>query len=115
MAECLKTARLNVFRFECEPTEMNTIRHVYIGFRTNEDHPAPVVTAVVEPGVVQLEIDPYLDWIETSSQFRRQGLATELLRLLEERHPGIIYDGATDEGDAFLDAYENLAVPESDG
>lgn len=101
----MKTDRLNVFAFQVTPTERNSERTLYVAFLSEGDHPIPIASAVVH--VISNRVPPYLDWIEVSSEFRRSGFGTELLRLLEVLHPGIEYEDATDDGAAWLDAIES--------
>lgn len=47
----------------------------------------------------------YVEWCHVEEQYRRQGIATEVVRAINSVVPGLSFEGATDEGEAFVDAY----------
>ncbi len=47
----------------------------------------------------------FVEWISTDEQHRRKGIATEVLKAIEASIGELCVDGATDEGDAFCDAW----------
>ena len=48
----------------------------------------------------------YVEWVHVDEQYRRKGIATEVLRAIENDIGGIMMEGATDVGEAFCDTYE---------
>ena len=77
------------------------MRRMYVATFTDIDWPGPVVTACVW---LESFDGPYLDWIETTEGNRLKGYAAELLTLLDSIHPGLVVDGVTPAGEAFLDS-----------
>jgi GNAT superfamily N-acetyltransferase len=51
-------------------------------------------------------LEPYLDWLHVMDEYRRRGLGMRLLDACLARWPDMNYDGATDAGEAFCDAYD---------
>lgn len=87
-------------------------RHVYQGWMkletTGEDVPRPVV-------IVTIGFNGFVEWIYTDEQYRRKGLATEALRVIESLQDGEFYlEGATESGRAFVAAYESGPVASSE-
>lgn len=108
MRPAITTDRLNVFDITLIPSHLNTDRRVFIAFRNNDEQPTPVCTAVVmQPTATSLLTHPWIDWLETSSEHRRQGYATELLKAIESRIGPCHFEGATEAGEAFCVAIEN--------
>jgi len=98
-----ETPRLRVFLTRLKPTDHNEARDVFVAFRTDEDRPMVCATAVVSPGT---RVGNYVDWLEVTSECRRQGFGRELLQALE-RHYGTVISGAgSDDGAALLAAME---------
>ena len=48
---------------------------------------------------------PYVEWVHVCETMRREGIATEVLRGLEQHIGELMMDGATDAGDAFCDHF----------
>lgn len=107
MQHVFETDRLRVFEFRgVTPMEQNTPRTLFVGFRRDEDRPMVTVTALVWMDAERILDMPWLDWIEVSTEYRREGFATEMLRGIErhiDRRIGM--DPGTAEGEFFLQAY----------
>lgn len=103
------TKRLNVFKVTVQPTAQHQARAVFIGFRTDIDFPAAIITATV--WVDSPLCGPYVEWIETNDRERRQGFASELWRGIE-KHLGeeLQAEGATEAGNGFVAAMVTDAV-----
>lgn len=100
MRHVFDTKRLRVFVTVLEPTPHNTERDVYMAFRLDEDRPLVCATCVV-----CLALN-WVDWIEVTSEYRRQGFATELLNGIENDFGAILeISPGSDDGDAFCPAY----------
>lgn len=87
MIQVFRTRRLNVFSAEITPTPHNTARRVFVAFRTDDDLPMVCATAVV------MEAMPFasgvmIDWLEVTSEYRREGFATEFLDALIAHYDG---------------------------
>lgn len=49
----------------------------------------------------------FVEWISIDPQFRRMGLATEMLQAIDVSYPcELMLTAATEEGKAFIDAYQ---------
>jgi hypothetical protein len=82
MQHAFDTERLRVFVDTVKPTDHNLARRVYVAFRTDEDRPMVLGTALVMLSVPSF--GNILDWIEVSTEYRRQGFAMELARGVEK-------------------------------
>lgn len=110
-AAAFDTARLRVFRIDVVPTPHNEGRCTFIAFRTDEDRPLVCATAVVwetaKYGKMNIHAPSigWVDWIEVTSLYRKQGFGRELLEGIEKHLGGELeISGATPEGEAFCDA-----------
>ncbi len=103
MSISFETPRLRVFVMNEQPTPHNTPCLIFIAFRTDEDRPLVCATAVVNTGYENLLRGCYyVDWIEVTSQYRRQGFGRELVQAIRKyTKKTIISTGATPEGEAF--------------
>ena len=78
-------------------------RHVYQAWHHTEDVARPVCIVTIWES-----FGNYVEWIHVEEQFRREGIATEVLRAIEETIGGnVSFEGATVEGIAFCDHYES--------
>ena len=108
------TERLRVYHARLTPTDNDEAdRDIYIAFRTDGGDELPKVAATAVVHEVRMRgtgeiIMVHLEWIEVSSVMRREGLAMELLRLIEGQHPHpLTSEGTTPEGDALWESYES--------
>ena len=94
-----ETHRLRVFVCQMQPAPHNAVRDVFIAFRTDQDRPLVCATASVWLSTI--------DWAEVTTEYRREGFWTELRKGIEKYYGHEIDgNGATEEGDKFLDAWE---------
>lgn len=93
------TERLDVFHVHCTRAEhLGCGRDVYLAFHRVEDIPRPICTVTLWGN--------WVEWIETVEDWRRAGIATEMIHGLE-RHVGVLeMDSATEAGEAFLQSLE---------
>lgn len=98
-ATAFVTERFVVSHVNCERNEAAGFdgRDVYVAFFHDQDVPQPVCVVTLE--------DKWVEWIEVRADYRRQGIATEVLTGLESHVGSLELTGATDEGEAFLDAF----------
>ena len=108
------TERLRVYHERLTPTDNDEAdRVIYIAFRTDGGDSLPKVAATAVVHEARMSdtgelIMVHLEWIEVSSIMRREGLATELLRLIEGQHPQpLTSEGTTPEGEALWDSYDS--------
>ncbi len=98
-----KTKRLNVFSVRIQENEElgQSERPVFFATLRLEDRPMIIATAMVFD-----EADYWLDWIEVSTEYRRQGIATEFLDGIEDwLGVYLMLTGGTDDGEQFVAAY----------
>ena len=100
-----ETERLRVFKFVVTPTEHNASRTLFVAFRTDEDRPMVAATMVIWncPSLGGW----YVDWHEVASEHRRQKIATEFRRGIENYlGESLISDAGSKLGELFLSALE---------
>ena len=99
----LRTKRFNIHRHEITRDEKlgGMSRTVFHAWYHSEDVAKPVCIVTINEC-----FSNYVEWVHVDEQYRRRGIATEVLRAIENDIGGIMIDGATDEGEAFCDAYE---------
>lgn len=98
-----KTERFIVYRHEVKrPEKLGGMhRTVFHAWFHSEDIPRPVCVVTVNES-----FGDFVEWLEVDSKFRRKGIATEVLRAIEEKIGCLTLSGATKAGDAFCEAYE---------
>lgn len=103
MTPVFESKRLRIFQWLIEPTAANTPRRLFVAFRTDEDRPMVCATAVV--GWMGDGLRWWVDWIEVTSEYRREGFATELLLAIEERlGERTTIDAGSEDGEQFCTA-----------
>ena len=103
MKHAFDTKRLRVFRAALKPTPHNSVRILYVAFRLDEDRPMVCATCLVWLAAA------YVDWIEVTSEYRRMGFASELLKGIEaDLGTTLDLSPGSDEGEAFCPAYEAI-------
>lgn len=65
-----------------------------------DNYPVPVGTMWLMP-FPYAENEVWIDWLEVISLYRRQGIATLLVKWAADKYNHVHMDGATDEGEAF--------------
>jgi ribosomal protein S18 acetylase RimI-like enzyme len=96
MKHAFESARLRVFMVTLIPSQWNTERMVFVACRRDVDRPMVAATCMVNPAML------YVDWIEVSTDYRRESFATELWRGIEK------YLGASLDSTPGSDAGEEL-------
>lgn len=98
-----ETERLRVFKCEMQPNWRNSVKDVFVAFRTDEDRPMICANAVICP-----EFANWVEWVEVTTEYRRQGFGTELLKGIERyyRAPLDMSEGSN-EGEMFINAWED--------
>ena len=110
----LKTARFDIFHHRVVRNPVLGVpRDMYTAWFHSEDVPKPacVVTIytyeLVEPTATS-KFSRFVEWVEVTSDRRREGIATEVLRALRDKLGQLSLSGATDEGEAFVEAKEEF-------
>jgi GNAT superfamily N-acetyltransferase len=109
--DIIRTDRFNIHRHEIErDTKLGGMpRTLFHAWFHSEDIAKPVCCVTVNECFAN-----FVEWIAVDERYRRRGIATEVLRAIEEDIGCVSIDGATDEGTAFCDAYENRFPSEAD-
>lgn len=108
----LETERFTIFSHEIQRHSRlgGMSRTVFQAWFHSEDVPKPICIVTINECLMD-----YVEWIHVDESYRRQGVATEVLRAIESIIPGITLDGATDEGEAFCEAYnKKFPAPEAE-
>lgn len=87
--------------------EIGYPRDVYQAWDRDYDVPYPVCMVTINPDAGSL--GNYIEWIWTHELHRRKGVATEVLRAIEEVIGSVTIEGVTDAGKAFEGAYRHSA------
>jgi GNAT superfamily N-acetyltransferase len=93
-----QTPRFDVFLVTIvRNPELGFCRDVYTAWFRDEDVPRSVCEVTL--------FGNYVEWLHVCEQHRRSGIATEVLQALEQ-HLGVLsFEGATEAGDKFVEAY----------
>lgn len=100
----ITTERFDIYHHDIRRSDANggMPRSVYHAWFHSEDIPKPVCVVTINRSFMD-----YVEWIHVDESYRRQGIAMEVLRAIEvEIGCPLSIDGATDDGNAFCDAYE---------
>lgn len=100
----LRTDRFDVHSHEIKRDDRvgGMCRTVFQAWFHSQDIPKPVCIVTINESCMD-----YVEWIHVDEQYRRQGIATEVLRAIEKVIPGIELDAGTDAGEAFIKEYES--------
>jgi hypothetical protein len=98
--DCLpdfSTERFDVFHKHCTRNpELGVGRDVYLAFHRKADVPRPVCVITL--------CGNYVEWCETGSEDRRQGIAREVMAGLEKHCGDLSVEAVTESGEAFVNA-----------
>ena len=99
----IRTARFDVHSHEIMRSEKlgGMSRTVFQAWDHSRDIPKPLCVVTINESFMD-----YVEWIHVDEQYRREGIATEVMRGIEDVIPGIMLEGATDEGEAWCEHYE---------
>lgn len=75
-------------------------RSVYQAWFRSCDVPRPVCVVTINQFCMN-----YVEWIYVEDDYRRQGIATEIMKAIESEIGECTLSGATEEGEAFVDSY----------
>ena len=101
--EPINTDRFIIYSHEIQRPEQlgGMCRTVFQAWFHSEDIPRPVCVVTINESLMD-----YVDWVHVDEAFRRQGIATEVVRAIEGVIPGITLTGVTEAGEAWCDYYE---------
>jgi hypothetical protein len=104
-----ETSRLRVFEVAVKPTNIHSVRRLFVAFRLDDESPGVAATVLMWDAAQSGSHLPWVDWLETSTSCRRDGIATELVEGIE-RHLGAQLDlsPVTAEGGAFCEHMKRL-------
>lgn len=94
----IQTERFDVFlhRVVRNPA-LGSARDVFTAWFREKDVPRPVCVVTL--------FGNFVEWVHVSERFRRQGIASEVLEGIEKEYGVLHMEGATDAGEAFVEAY----------
>ena len=113
MKPVFQTRRFDIFCAHCERNpELGQPRDVYLAFSRDDDVPRPQYTVTIWPTCPCFDDDDnhvkgvqsYIEWCEVAEDFRRAGIATEVLLGLQDYVAPLVGDGKTDSGRALAAA-----------
>jgi GNAT superfamily N-acetyltransferase len=101
--EPISTERFVIYSHEIQrPQKLGGMcRTVFQAWFHSQDIPRPICIVTINESMCD-----YVEWVHVEEEFRRQGIATEIIHAIEGVIPGITLEGATDEGEAWCDYYE---------
>lgn len=99
----IRTKRFTIFSHEIKRDDAlgGLSRTVFQAWFHSLDVAKPVCFVTVNEGFCD-----FVEWIHVDEQYRRQGIATEVVNAIENIIPGITFEGATDAGHAWCEHYE---------
>lgn len=107
MKIAFNTSRLRVFHTRVKPTDHNRERNLFVAFRTDEDRPMVCATALISDAARGFSSLRYVDWLEVTSEYRRQGFGRELLCGIELQYGWELdYSAGSDLGEKFIAAID---------
>jgi len=100
----IRTERFDIHRHEITRDDAvgGMSRTVFHAWYHSEDVAKPVCVVTINQC-----FSNFVEWVHVDEGHRRQGVATEVLRAIEGEIGDVMIDGATDEGEAFCEAYES--------
>lgn len=104
----IQTDRSDVFRTSVSVPTLDFPRDVYLAFHRHEDVARPICVVTIWPtapawgddGKVIVGGSKYVEWCHVDEEFRREGIATEVLLGIQNFIGPLSADGMTDEGAA---------------
>lgn len=101
----IRSERFDIYHHDICRSEANggLARSVYHAWFHSQDVPFPVCVVTINECFMD-----YVEWIHVEERYRRQGIATEVLRAIElELGRVVTMDAVTDLGRAFVESYED--------
>jgi len=96
MKPVLQTKRLDIFRHRVKRNpKLGLPRDLYTAWHRLEDIPRPLCEVVVWPW----KNGNWVEWVHVCQEFRRQGIATEVLDAIKKDLGSVSLSGATSEGE----------------
>ena len=104
----ITTPRFDIFHHRnVRNPKMGHPKEMFTAWYRDEDVPRPVCEVILYPNPYGI----YVEWVHVCEEYRRHGIATEVVAALEEKFGTLDMGGATDAGEAFVDSYRE-AYPE---
>jgi GNAT superfamily N-acetyltransferase len=98
----LQTERFDIFHHRIvRNPEMGFPKEIFTAWFREEDVPRSVCEVTLFPNPFGL----YVEWVHVCEEYRRQGIATEVMRTLERKFGELDMSGATEAGAGFVAAY----------
>lgn len=99
----IKTKRFDIFHHRVvRNPDVGLPKEMFTAWFHSEDVPRPVCEVILWPNPYGI----YVEWVHVCEEHRRKGIATEVVRALEQRLGALDMSGATDAGEGFVAAYK---------
>lgn len=99
----IKTQRFDIFHHRVvRNPDLGHPREMFTAWFHGEDVPRPVCEVILGPNPYGI----YVEWVHVCEEHRRKGIATEVVRALEQKLGALDMSGATDAGEGFVAAYK---------
>ena len=101
------SGNLGFFMGECDsPAPMSRLREIWLVIDQADECVRIIATASVLVTPCE-DLRVWIDWLEVSDGFRRQGVATHLMKAIEQHYgpADVCCTAGTQEGEAFIAAY----------
>lgn len=97
-----QTKRFDIFRhIVVRNPEQGLPRDVFTAWYRDEDVPRPVCEVVLFVHPMGI----FVEWVHVCEQYRRQGIATEVLEAITQRWGPLDMTGATPVGEKFVETF----------
>lgn len=98
----IKTKRFDIFHHRVvRNPKLGHPKEMFTAWFHTVDVPRPVCEVILWPNPFGL----YVEWVHVCEEYRREGIATEVLHALEEKFGPLVMCGVTDAGAKFVAAY----------
>jgi hypothetical protein len=99
----IKTKRFDIFHHRVvRNPKLGHPKEMFTAWFHGEDVPRPVCEVILWPN----PYDIFVEWVHVCEEYRRQGIATEVLRALENKLGALSMGGATVAGEKFIASYK---------
>lgn len=99
----IKTKRFDIFHHRVvRNPALGHPKEMFTAWFRGVDVPRPVCEVILWPNPYGI----YVEWVHVCEEYRRKGIATEVVRALEQRLGALDMSGATDAGEKFVAAYK---------
>lgn len=99
----IKTKRFDIFHHRVvRNPKLGHPKEMFTAWFHGVDVPRPICEVILWPNPYGL----FVEWVHVCEEYRRKGIATEVLKALESKFGPLDMGGATDAGEKFVAAYK---------